>query len=151
VAGVWQHVAFVEAEELIELLLPVAQEHLLAATRLILSEVEKHDDDAIELGDLRLAQVVLGDRHVGPADDSPLPRGQAHVRPARVRPLGDELGRGLASDGEVQLVLDDLEDALRVVADDSQSAASARMSRTRRYIRRSLARMSRMRSSSSSK
>ena len=59
-----------------------------------------------------LAQIVLGDGDIAFANDAAFPGGEAHVRPGGVGTLGDEFRRGLAGGGEVELVLDSLEEDL---------------------------------------
>ena len=100
--------------KVVEAGLPVVQEDLLAPPRLILGEIEKHDDDAVQLVDLGFAQVVLGHGHIALANDAASPRRQAHVGLGRVGPFGDQFRRGLAGGGKVQLVLDRLEEDLRL-------------------------------------
>lgn len=80
------------------------------AASLILSEVQPHRHDAIGLADLGLVEIVLGHGHIGLLHATRLPGRQAHVRAAAVGALGDQLGGGLAGDGEMQLVLDEAEE-----------------------------------------
>jgi hypothetical protein len=86
---------------------------------LILGVVEVHRHHALELLDLVLDEVVLGDAHVAPQDlalGRVLPGGEPHRRFAGVGPLGDQLGGGLAGHRPVQLVLHGLEERLVVSA-----------------------------------
>src|ERR1035438_8285572 len=62
----------VEPKELVELRLPVLQEHLFAASRLILREIEPHRHDAVQFSDFFPGQIVLGHRHVRFPYHSPL-------------------------------------------------------------------------------
>ena len=78
-ACVGQDSTLVEGQEIVQLALPIPEEDLLPAPGLVLGVVEPHHHDPVELGDLCLAQVVLGDRDVRLADGGAFPGGQAHV------------------------------------------------------------------------
>jgi len=74
-AGIGEDGALVEAQELVELGLPVFEEDLFFAAGLVFRIVEEHDDDAVEFVDFRFPQVVLGDGHVGLVDAAGFPGG----------------------------------------------------------------------------
>jgi hypothetical protein len=146
-SGVGEDVPLVEAEEFVAFGFPIPEEDLLATPGLILGEVEPHRDDAIQRADLVILQLVLGHDHVVFAHHITAPGGQSHVRQGVVGPAGDQLGRGQGGGGEVELVLDDLEEL--------DGGLPRRIVVTRQgedfpdpeILRRSLARMSRIRSS----
>ena len=94
--------------------LPVLHEHLLAAPRLVLGIVQPHDHDPVQLVDLRLMEIVLGDGHVPLAHLSGLQARQTHVRCPMIGAAADQLRGGHAGRGKVQLVLDDLKEAGRL-------------------------------------
>jgi hypothetical protein len=64
VAGVVEDFSLVELENSIQAGLPVGKEDLSAPSGLVFGEVQPHDHDAVQLGNLVLAQVVLGHDHI---------------------------------------------------------------------------------------
>ena len=61
--------------------------------------------EVVEGAQFFFIQIILGDAHVRLADARTVPSCQPHIRPAAVGTGGDQLGGGLAVDGEMHLVL----------------------------------------------
>src|ERR1041385_872870 len=114
-AGVREHLVLVELQEGVELRDPFGHLHRNLPIALILGVVEVHRHDALELLDLALDQVVLGDADIA-LEDLPLgrvlPRREPHRGLLSVSALRDQLRGGLARDRPVQLVLHGLEERL---------------------------------------
>jgi len=108
-----------EVEELLHLHKPVGHLHDLPIQGTQLGKVNEHGDQAVELGDLHLVQVVFGDGDVALQYLSPggvLPRGKPHVRHGAVGAFKDDLRRCLSRAGEVEPVLHGLIEKLGLFA-----------------------------------
>ena len=101
---------FVEFEKVVELRLPSRSEKPVLPAGLVFGIVEEHDHDAVEFVDFGLVQVVLGDGDVGLEDFAAFPGREAHVGLGAVARAAMISGGGFARGGEVELVLNGLEE-----------------------------------------
>lgn len=108
-AAVLQYFALGELEEGVEPLGLVFQGHGNPALRALLGQVQVGVDDASERFEFALFEVVLRHDDVGLQNLAVwclLPGGQTHMRLSTVGALHDQLGRRVAVDSVVRLVLD---------------------------------------------
>lgn len=109
VAEALEHLAPAECQEAVEQALAVLHARKDVPLGPVLERVEQHRDEAVQLPDLVLGQVVLGHgdvRGVNAALGASLPRRESHVGLGGVGAPLDDLGRGVPGDGVVHLVLD---------------------------------------------
>jgi len=102
---VGEDVALVERQEGIQLLDPICHVHRNASHGLAFGEDEVLLDEIIECGQLRLSEVILGDRDILLANRCAAPVRQPDVGLGRVHPVVNDLGGGLTGDRPVHFVL----------------------------------------------
>src|SRR5450830_152469 len=115
-SSVGQHLALGEPKEVVQLRFPVPKEYLLALKRLVLSEVQPHDDNAVQAADFFLHEVVLSNRHLALMGGPRLPALEAHVRGGMVGSGENQFCSSLSRGRDVQLVLHDVEESRSVGA-----------------------------------
>ena len=115
VACAVEDLAVVQVEEGVEACGPVLHRHGDLTTGTGLGQIKKGVDQAAEVFELVVGEVVLADGHVAAQDlavGAVRPTGQAHVGLIGPGAGLDELGGGVAVDGVVELVLNGGEEAL---------------------------------------
>ncbi len=100
-----EHGLFVEVQQPDHILPPVVEGELLALLHSEFGLFQEDDHQPVEGVHLVGGKVVLGHDHVVLAHPRTAPVGERHVRGFGVGAGNDDLGGGLAGDGEQQLVL----------------------------------------------